>query len=466
MLDDSQDFRPCCNLDCRGKKPNDCGNKLKMADEDIDLEEPCGSLSEPTEKHNPLFIEEDNEEYFEDCLEEIEAALALPGDSMSYSQKCQENLNAEFNVLMRQMLAQLDEFEATHETKSTLPAFFAERENILVTNCFNDSGEYEDYISDTAESMAVVEPEGGTVETGPELSATMELKELGTTFESCIEEVSRLEHRKEELVQELLELEKPMEEETHALRSELEEAQKLLSKAKLQRQNLLDEMRLFKRRLFVAARDCAQSQMTLVIQQKEVEQLKEEQDEMKAFVEKLIKVIEQLHSEHQSQVQALQNQMDNMTQESSKDKTHSYLSQGRRASLDLQQYLQGGIKALEEWYEPRLVALLKRRQSSTDALIKYREQCQELKTQLGPLKEEEQRLGLERARLEERIHLMEKQRKENVEQYRETIDRLEETSRELKTELQIQINKIKEMEELKNNLAKQLYFYRQALSSM
>lgn len=139
---------------------------------------------------------------------------------------------------------------------------------------------------------------------------------------------------------------------------------------------------------------------------------------MKAFFEKLIEVINQLNSEHQSQVQALQNQMDNMTQESSKDKTHSYLSQSRRASLDLQQYLQGGIKALEEWYEPRLVALLKRRQSSADALIKYREQCQDLKAQLGPLKEEEQRLGLERARLEERIHLMEKQRKENVEQYR------------------------------------------------
>lgn len=139
---------------------------------------------------------------------------------------------------------------------------------------------------------------------------------------------------------------------------------------------------------------------------------------MKAFVENLTEVIHQLHSEHQSQVQSLQNQIDNLTQESSKDKTHSYLTQGRRASLDLQQYLQGGIKALEEWYEPRLVALLKRRQSCTVALIKYREQCQELKTQLGPLKEEEQKLGLERARLEERIHLMEKQRKENVEQYR------------------------------------------------
>ncbi|KAI5091784.1 syncoilin isoform X1 [Silurus meridionalis] len=435
-----------------------------MAEEDPELEEPCGSLTEPKEKHDPLFIEEDDEEYFEDCLEEIEAALALPGDSLSYSQKCQETLNAEFNILMRQMLAQLDEFETTHETKSTLPGLFAERKNL--TYCFKDSGEYEDCTPDTAEAMAVAESEGGTVETGPELSATTALKELGTTFESCIEEVSRLERRKEELVQELLELEKPMEEETHALRSELEEAQKLLSKASLQKHNLLDEMRLFRRRLFVAARECAQSQMTLIIQQKEVEQLKEEQKEMKALVDKLIEDIDQLHSEHQSQMQALQNQIENMTHESSKDKTHSYLSQGRRASLDLQQYLQGGIKALEEWYEPRLVALLKRRQSCTTALIKYREQCQELKAQLGPLKEEEQRLGLEKVRLKERILLMENQRRENVEQYRETIDRLEESSRELKTELQIQINKIKEMEELKNNLAKQLYFYRQVSSSM
>lgn len=250
---------------------------MKMAEEDIDLEEPYGPLSEPKEKHDPLFIEEDDEEYFEDCLEEIEAALALPGDSMTYSQKCQETLHVEFNALMKQMLAQLDEFEATHETKSTLPTFFSEKENSLVTNCFKDRGEYEDCISDTAESMAVVEAEGGTVEIEPELSTNMELKELGTTFEGYIEEVSRLESRKEELVQELLELEKPMEEETRTLRSELEEAQKLLSKAQLQKQSLLDEMRLFKRRLFVAARDCAQSQMTLVIQQKEVEQLKEEQ---------------------------------------------------------------------------------------------------------------------------------------------------------------------------------------------
>ncbi len=80
----------------------------------------------------------------------------------------------------------------------------------------------------------------------------------------------------------------------------------------------------------------------------------------------------------------------NTTQESSKKKNRSYVTQGRRASCDLQQYLQGGIKALEEFYEPRLVSLLKRREATTDALSKAKEQCQELRAQLGPLREEEQ----------------------------------------------------------------------------
>ncbi|XP_072530916.1 syncoilin [Salminus brasiliensis] len=427
-----------------------------MESEDTKFEQACGPLSEPEGKFEPLFIEEEDEDYFEDCLEEIEAAFAIPNESVAYSQKCREALQAEFNGLMRQMLEQLDDFDATHETKSTTPAFFSEGEHMSIGNGFEDMGKLEDGVPEAAVSMVVDEAEAA-----PVLSETMKMKELGTSFESCIEEVSQLERRKEELVQELLELEKPMAEEVQSLRAELGEAKNLLSKALMERQSLQEEMRVVKRRLFLTARDCAQSQVALATQQKEVGQLHQAQEEMKGHVVKLTEEIDQLHSEHQDQLQALQNQKENITQESSKDKTRSYLSQGRRASSDLQQYLQDGIKALEEWYEPRLVALLKRREISADAVCKSREQCQELKAQLGPLKDEEQRLGLERARLEERIRLMERQRKENVQQYRETIDHLEENSRELKTELQIQINKIKEIEALKNSLVKQLYFYRE-----
>ncbi|XP_017549513.1 syncoilin [Pygocentrus nattereri] len=433
-----------------------------MENEDTKFDQAYGPVSEPKGKLEPLFIEGEDEEYFEDCLEELEAAFALPEESLSYSQKCREALQVEFNGLMRQMLAQLDDFDATHETKSTPSAFFAGREHMLIQNGFEDTSKYEDFVSETELSMAIDEPEYCNIEAAPKVSAsTMNIKDLGTTFESCIEEVSQLERRKEELVQELLELEKPMAQEVEALRAELRDAKSLLSKARMERQGLQEEIRVVKRRLFFAARDCAQSQVALATQQKEVEQFNQAQEEMKAHVEKLTEEIAQLHSTHQDQLQALQNQKDNITQESSKDKTRSYISQGRRASVDLQQYLQDGIKVLEEWYEPRLVALLKRRESSADALSKSKEQSQELKGQLGPLKDDVQRLGLERARLEERIRLMERQRKENVEQYRETIDLLEENSRELKTELLIQINKLKEMEKLKNSLVKQLYFYRE-----
>ncbi|XP_076864781.1 syncoilin [Brachyhypopomus gauderio] len=433
-----------------------------MTDKDADFVHAGGSLSEPKEKREPLFIEEDDEEDFEDCLEEIEAALTFPSDSMTYTAQIQECLQAEFNGLMRQMLAQLDDFDATHETKSTPSTCFPESEDVSIRHDFKDTGEYEGCFAKPNASIAVDETVGSTVEARPELSTTMEIEELGRALEDCIKEVGCLESKREELVQELLELEKPMLEEVEALRAEVGSAQNLLSKARLERQGLQEEVRVLKRRLFAAARDCAQNQMALLIQQKEVEQFHQAQEEMQAYIGTLTEEIAQLNTEHQSRLKVLQNQKDSITQESSKDITRSYLSQGRRASINLQQYLQEGIKSLEEWYEPRLVALLKRREASADALSKSRELCQELKAQVGPLIDEEKKLALQRTRLEERMHLMEKQRKENVDQYRETIDLLEESSRELKTELQIQINKIKEMETLTNGLAKQLYFYRES----
>lgn len=132
------------------------------------------------------------------------------------------------------------------------------------------------------------------------------------------------------------------------------------------------------------------------------------------------------------------------------------------------------------------MSLLKRREAATEGLRKAKEQCQELRAKLGPLKDEEQTLRLQKTCLEERLRLMESQRKENVEHYRvrtrnifdksnfrllcieglkfciqETIDHLEENSRELKTELQIQMKKTEELEMLKNSMAKELLFYRQ-----
>ncbi|XP_067282110.1 syncoilin [Pseudorasbora parva] len=434
-----------------------------MEDQEMNFEQPYGSLSEREKTFEPLFIEEEDEDYFEDCLEEIEAALTLPEESMPYSQKCREALQAEFNGLMQQMLAQLDVFDAAHPTTSTPLELFSETENKTDKNGFTKTITFEEMcIPEKEQTVLEVEDAsaGISVEARPELSATMELQKLRTAFESCIEEVGRLEHRRDELVQELLELEEPMAKELQNVRKALGEEQGLLSKVRLERQNLKEETQMTKRRLFIAARDCAQRQVELQLQQKEVEQLNQAQEELKSLAVELTEEITKIHSDHQSHLQEIQKQQ-NLTQESSKRKTRSYVTQGRRASCDLQQYLQGGIKALEEFYEPRLVSLLKRREASVDALSKAKEQCLEMRAQLEPLREEEQILRLQRTCLEERIRLMETQRRENVEQYRETVDVLEESIRELKNQLKIQIKKSEELEMLKKSMAKELSFYRE-----
>ncbi|KAA0710535.1 hypothetical protein E1301_Tti012617 [Triplophysa tibetana] len=435
-----------------------------MEDDEMNFEEPYESPSEAERKCEPFFIVDEDEDYFEDCLEETEAALTMPGVSMTYSQKCREALQAEFNGLMQHMLSQLDNFDATHQTTSTSLDLFSEPDHKIVRNGSTRAILFGESLFPEEEkvvSMVKDDALGFCIEAGPELSTTTEIKKLREAFESCIEEVGQLECKRDELVQELLEQEESMEKELRTLKEDLEEEQGLLSKVKLEKHRLQEETLMTKRRLFIAARDCAQRQIELAVQQREVEQLNQAQEELKAHLVNLTEEITKFNSDHQSHLQALQQQQNNLTQESSKKKTCSYVTQGRRASCDLQQYLQGGIKALEEFYEPRLVSLLKRREATTKGLRKANEQCQELRSKLGPLKDEEQKLRLQKTCLEERLRLMEGQRKENVEQYRETIDHLEENSRELKTELQIQMKETDELEMLKNSMAKELLFYRQ-----
>lgn len=69
-------------------------------------------------------------------------------------------------------------------------------------------------------------------------------------------------------------------------------------------------------------------------------------------------------------------------------------------------------------YEPILLTLLKRREATGGALVKAKEQAQELKAQLRPLKEEIETLKLQRACLEEKLKLIHIQRKEDVGQYK------------------------------------------------
>ncbi|KAJ8398170.1 hypothetical protein AAFF_G00430140 [Aldrovandia affinis] len=286
------------------------------------------------------------------------------------------------------------------------------------------------------------------------------LGETGSQFEECIEEVGRLERRRDALVAQLLQLEQPMAQAAQALRVELTEARRHLDRAELERRSLQEQVRQVKRRLFVAARDCIQSQVTLATQQHEVAQFTITQEELQAQIEELTQEAAQLPEAQQGQLRAARDRLLGGVAAGRLRRTRSDLTHCRSASADLQQRLRAGARALEQWYEPRLLALLRRRQWGEDALHRQREQTQDLRAQIGPLREETQALQLQRTCLEERIGLMEREREENTGQYRENLGTLEESLRDLRTEVQIQKKRNEEMETLKSRLSKELDIHR------
>ncbi|XP_043995005.1 syncoilin isoform X2 [Gambusia affinis] len=328
-----------------------------------------------------------------------------------------------------------------------------------------------------------------------------DMNRLRSQMEDCIEEVQRLEKRRKELLLEVLQLRGPREEEDEkrgsrdeeeseesidrkavelfttlrteeegrreerkreiqGLREERAEEERKTWKVNLERQGLQDELRRLRRKLFAVARDCAQSQATLNNQRCDVELLKMEEEKLNSLVLQLTEETCQLRSDQQEQVLKLEAELHRRSSGQTSN-TQEDLTECRRNSCeDVQQYVQGGLRALEDRYEPILEALLKRKEAAAGALVKVKEQSQELRVQVKPLREEIQKLELERTCLEERLKLTYMQRQEDAGRHKEAVRFLEERIRELRTELEIQKRKTKDMEELRENLTKQLLLYR------
>ncbi|KAJ8334692.1 hypothetical protein SKAU_G00403310 [Synaphobranchus kaupii] len=409
-------------------------------------------------------------EFFEDCMEELRVQF----------EECMDRLGTQFRGCMDETG---DEFEDCAEDVAARPAGGVDELAAQIEECMaelgiqlegcaegsgprfhgltEEAGGGAEDVSARSHSRA----EDNTEDLESQLKGRVEevrahcgggVMELGARFEEHIEEVALLEEQRDRLVEELLQLEEPMAQAAQALRAEAGELRRLLARAELERWNLQEERRRVKRQLFAVARDCTQSRVTLATQQHEVEQFAIIQGELQGQAQLLTEEMAQLREAQQNRLNALRSRLDSL----SVARAQGDLSQCRQPTWDLSHYMQDGIKALEEQYEPRLQALQKRKQAAADALQGTRAETQELRARLGPLREEAQRLGLQRVCLEERIALMRREREESVAQYRDTVDALEESSRELKTELQIQRKQNQEIQTLKDSLIKELDLYR------
>ncbi|XP_005806216.2 syncoilin-like [Xiphophorus maculatus] len=284
----------------------------------------------------------------------------------------------------------------------------------------------------------------------------MGMKALGELFEYWIQQVLGLERQRDELIQELLALNEPMLQVVEHLREKLMAARRLLTLAQLDYVSMHKEVEQVKRKLFIAARDCIQSQVTLAGQEYEVAQSGLTQEELKASLHDLSHELHQLQDDHQNQLTSLRDQASRPR----RSRTMSDVSQCRQASIRLQRRLSGSVTALEGWYEPRMVALLRRRQAGEEALRNCKEQAMDLRASLAPLREDIRRLEVQRSCLLKRINLMEIEREERTAHHKEIVEELQETLRELKLEFEIQKTFRTDLEQLTEGLKTELTFLR------
>ncbi|XP_061751494.1 syncoilin-like isoform X2 [Nerophis ophidion] len=246
-----------------------------------------------------------------------------------------------------------------------------------------------------------------------------DMENLGQIFEQCIEQVSHLEMRRDELIKELLFLQEPMMSVVEHLRGALVDKWKLVTLAEMDYMFVLEEV---------------------------------QQEELNTHIQTLKEELSQLQEAHQNQLTTLRDQ----AKKPYRSRAMSDVSQCRQASVRLQRRLSVGMKEVENWYEPRLIALLKRRQFGEKALRMSKEQAVGLRTQLGTLKEEVQRLEEKRFSMEQRINLMEQEREELTTQHKEVEEELKETLRKLALEFEIKKRYSRDLQTLTSDILKEL----------
>ncbi|XP_007492957.2 syncoilin isoform X1 [Monodelphis domestica] len=287
-----------------------------------------------------------------------------------------------------------------------------------------------------------------------------ELELLEGRFQQCIEAVSQLEEERDRLIHELVLLREPVLQEVQKVHQDILAAYKLHAQGELECDGLREEIRMVKQKLFKVTKECVAYQYQLECRQKEVAQFATCQDELTTRIAQLSEELTQLKDTYEKQKGQFRQQL-----EAPRGQGDShFLQESRRLSAEFESFMAESRQGLEEEYEPQLMRLLERKDAGAKALQKTQAEIQVMKEALRPLQAEVRQLSLQNRNLEDQLLLVRQKRDEEVQQYKEQMEEMEDRQRHLKSRVQVQQQKNKEMEELRISLTEELSIYKAMLS--
>ncbi|XP_027720482.1 syncoilin isoform X2 [Vombatus ursinus] len=286
-----------------------------------------------------------------------------------------------------------------------------------------------------------------------------ELELLECRFQQCIEAVAQLEEERDRLIHELVLLREPVLQEVQKVHQDILAAYKLHAQGELECDGLREEIRVVKQKLFKVTKECVAYQYQLECRQQEVAQFATCQEELTTRVARLSEELAQLKDTCEKQKGHFRQQLEAPR---SQGDSH-FLQESRRLSAEFESFMAESRQGLEEEYEPQLMRLLERKDAGAKALQKTQAEIQAMKEALRPLQGEARQLSLQNRNLEDQILLLRQKRDEEVKQYREQMEEMEDRQRQLKSRVQLQQQKNKEMEELRISLTEELSIYKAML---
>ncbi|KAL6053981.1 hypothetical protein STEG23_025793, partial [Scotinomys teguina] len=289
--------------------------------------------------------------------------------------------------------------------------------------------------------------------------STEDLELLEGRFQQCVQAVSQLEEERDQLIHELVLLREPALQEVKQVHQDILAAYKLHAQAELERDGLREEIRMVKQKLFKVTKECVAYQYQLECRQQDVAQFADCREALTTQAAQLSGELTQLRDAYQKEKERLQEQLEAPPTQSD----GHFLQESRRLSTQFENLMAESRQDLEEEYEPQLLRLLERKEAGTKALQDTQAEIQKMKEALRPLQAEARQLHLQNRNLEDQITLVRQKRDEEVHQYREQLEEMEERQRQLRSGVQVQQQKNKEMEQLRTSLAEELSTYKAML---